>query len=118
MSKPHSQLPRRPLAWITLALAGGILLAGTVGENSNAALWTFLLMSLACGAVAAISRRTVWFTITLLSLAASLGFLRLRAQSIISNNDVSRYAPGVVWLEGTVDSDVEETYSGFGNQPG
>jgi competence protein ComEC len=102
---------RRPLPWLTGALAVGILLAGLPDAYGLYALVGLLLITLLSAALAAVAKRNLWFFITILSLAAALGFLRLRAQNGVGSNDVSQIAPSDVQLTGFVDSDVQEMYT-------
>lgn len=112
--------PHRPLAWAAAALATGVLFGGVSGGNAHSLLWFLLVITLCCGAIAAITRRTRWFNIALLCLAMVLGFLRSAAQQTIGLRDVSRlaHADTNIVITGVVDSDVEEIYSRGGMDRG
>jgi len=109
---PH--LFRRPLPLITIALAAGILLAGTFGAHETYLVLVLLLITLSSAVVAVATKRPRWTLVTLILLAATLGYLRFRAQDAVTPNDVSRLAPADVQLTGMVDSEVQEMYAGTG----
>ncbi len=93
----------RPLVALALAFAAGIALASLAGPLVLACLLCLFLL----GVGFAITRRPIWGLGVLLLAFALLGAARYYAASWIAPNDISRFAPAVVTVTGTVQSEVE-----------
>ena len=103
---------RRPLLWVAMAFAGGVLLA----DSFAAALPFFAFALPVCLLAFGLTKRRFWLGAAFLLLAALLGGLRYRQAQPTAPNDIARFAPAFTRIIGRVASDAE--FSGPQNEDG
>jgi len=120
--KPKTQFrlsgSTRPLVWVTIALTGGILFAALNPGWGLLPLFVLIPISFATGLAAAFTRTTIWLTISLLTLASVMGFVRSRSQELTDKQDVSNLASSSLRISGEIVSDPEEYINASGGRPG